>query len=74
MNISESTMIEIATATAGAIIVCDTLAHCIACDDGLADKTDEIKAALCRGEDYLLGGGAAEGFVIRRAPASTIAR
>ena len=69
----ESLMIEITDAATGAVIVCDTFAHCIACDDGLADEADEIMAALERGEFYALGGGAAAGFIIQPAPLSAYA-
>ncbi len=65
---TNATMIEIVHEATGAIVVCDTLAHCLSCDDGLREEADGIKAALKRGEDYQIGGGAAEGFLIRRAP------
>lgn len=61
-------VVEIVHEPSGSIVVCDTLAHCIACDDGLAEEVDEIVAALWRGEFYAIGGGAAAGFVIRPAP------
>jgi hypothetical protein len=63
-----NTMIEIIHVDTGAIVVCDTLGHVIACDDGLAYAADEIMAALARGESYVLGGGAAAGFAICMAP------
>ena len=69
----ENLIIEITDAATGAIIVCDTFAHCISCDDGLADEADEIIAALERGEFYTLGGGAAAGFIIQPAPISAYA-
>jgi hypothetical protein len=61
-------VIEIVHAATDAIIVCDRLSHCLASDDGLADESEEILAALDRGEFYNIGGGAAAGFVIRPAP------
>ena len=69
----ENLMIEIADAATGAVIVCDTFAHCIACDDGLAEEADEIIAALDRGGFYTLGSGAAAGFVIQPAPLAAYA-
>ena len=69
----ENLMIEIADTATGAVIVCDTFAHCIACDDGLADEADEIIAAFERGEFYTLGGGAAAGFIIQPAPLAAYA-
>ena len=69
----ENLIIEITDAATGAVIVCDTFAHCIACDDGLADEADEIIAALERGEFYTLGGGAAAGFIIQPAPLAAYA-
>jgi hypothetical protein len=61
-------VIEIVHAATDAVVVCDTLAHCLSCDDGLAEEADGIVAALDRGEFYNIGRGAAEGFVIRPAP------
>ena len=61
-------VVEIVHEPSGAIVVCDTLAHCIACDDGLAEEAAGIVTALWRGEFYQIGGGAAEGFTIRPAP------
>lgn len=63
-------MIEIVHEASDSVIVCDTFAHCIACDDGLAAEADDILAALDRGEFYSIGGGSAEGFIIRPAPAA----
>jgi hypothetical protein len=61
-------VIEIVDAETDAVVVCDTLAHCLSSDDGLAEEADAIVAALERGEDYLIGGGAACAFIIRPAP------
>jgi len=61
-------VIEIIHADTGAVVVCDTLAHIIASDDGIAAEADDILAALARGEFYSIGGGAADGFVIQPAP------
>jgi hypothetical protein len=61
-------VVEIVHEPTGAIVVCDTLAHCLACDDGLAEDADAIVTALWRGEFYQIGGGAAAGFTIRPAP------
>ena len=69
----ETLMIEIVDAATGAVIVCDTFAHCISCDDGLAEEAEEIIAALDRGEFYTLGGGAAVGFIIQPAPLAAYA-
>ena len=69
----ETLMIEIIDAETGAIVVCDTFSHCIACDDGLADEAEEIIAALDRGEFYIIGGGAAAEFIIQPAPLSAYA-
>ena len=63
-------VVEIVHDATGSIVVCDTLAHCIACDDGLADDADSIVTALWRGEFYQIGGGAADGFTLRPAPAA----
>ena len=65
-----SAVVEIVHEPTDAIVVCDTLAHCLASDDGLAEDGAEIITALWRGEFYQIGGGAAAGFIIRPAPAS----
>ena len=52
----------------GSVVVCDTLAYLVTCDDGLADEADDIIAAIDRGEFYTIGGGAAECFTIQPAP------
>ena len=64
----ENFMIEIVEPKSGAIVVCDTFAHCCACDDGIAAESDDIIATLDRGEFHTIGGGAAEAFIIRPAP------
>jgi hypothetical protein len=69
----ENLIIEITDAETGAIIVCDTFAHCVSCDLGLAGEADEIIAALGRGEFYTIRGGAAAGFVIQPAPIAAYA-
>jgi hypothetical protein len=69
----EPMMIEIVDVESGAIVVCDTALHCCSLDDGIRDQWPAIEAALLRGNDYLIGGGAAAEFVIRRAPQNTIA-
>ena len=61
-------VVEIVHEPTGAIVVCDTLAHCLSCDDGLAEDAAAIVTALWRGEFYQIGGGAAEGFTIRPGP------
>ncbi len=69
---NQNPAIEIVHEASGSIVVCDRLSHCVACDDGLAEEVDDILAALGRGEDYMLGGGAAAGFIVRLAPANAI--
>jgi hypothetical protein len=61
-------VIEIWHEATDSVVVCDTLAHCLSCDDGLAEEAAAIIGALDRGEFYQIGGGAADGFVIRPAP------
>lgn len=61
-------VIEIVHTATDAVIVCDTLAYCLSCDDGLAEQAGDIVAALDRGEFYQIGGGAAEAMIIRPAP------
>jgi hypothetical protein len=63
-------VIEIVNASTDDVVVCDELAYCLSCDEGLAEEADDIVAALDRGEFYSIGGGAAEGFIIRPAPIS----
>lgn len=65
---TDNPTVEIVHAESGAIVVCDTLAHCLACDDGLREMENEIRSALWRGEFYEVGGGACAGFIIRPAP------
>jgi len=72
MNATDNPAIEIVDAETGAIVVCDTLAHCIACDDGLREEEAEIRLALWRGEFYTIGGGAAAAFIVRPAPVGAI--
>lgn len=61
----DNPIIEIVHERSGAIVVCDRLNHCLSCDDGLREEAADIRAALARGQIYKVGGGAAEGFVIR---------
>ena len=64
--------VEIYHEATGNVIVCDTLAHLLACDDGLAEVANEITESLERGASYRIGGGAAECFIIRPAPQTAI--
>lgn len=66
------TIVEIANFETDEIVVCDTLAHILSCDDGLRDDEASIVSALARGEEYIIGGGAAGAYVLRLAPAGTI--
>lgn len=63
-------VVEIVHDATGAIVACDTLAHLIASDDGLACDVADIVTALWRGEFYHIGGGAAAGFTLRPGPLS----
>lgn len=72
MNVTDNPAIEIVDFETGAIVVCDTLAHCLACDDGLREEETEIRAALWRGEFYTVGGGAAACYIIRPAAVGAI--